>query len=305
MINTGIVLLLSASWFAGIGIAGYLAARRSASRCRFAALTLFGHGALSSAGLVVLLAVIHFHDVWPLSVHVHGLAETVSSVLDCDLEPSCGVLTILVLTGVVLLGSFSLTQISARLLLRRYSTTLDSPATSALASKHPLLSSTRLLVVHDEVVDAFSFAVLRLDRRRLFRAEDIIVMTSPLLAILAEDEIGAVLAHEVAHVTARDDRYLPFFRILSMLLFFDPVLRLLRRHVGRHHEFAADAQAARATRRPRSLARALLKVYLEGRPASQATGLFGRGDRSELVARIEALLAMEASGLGRDGSKGA
>jgi Zn-dependent protease with chaperone function len=69
--------------------------------------------------------------------------------------------------------------------------------------------------------------------------------------------------------------------------------------VGRHHEFAADAESARVTRRPLSLARALLKVYLKGIPASRSTGLFGRGSRAELVERIEALIALDAAGLGR------
>ena len=92
----------------------------------------------------------------------------------------------------------------------------------------------------------------------------VIVLTSRLLDILADDKVSAVVAHEAAHVEARDDRYIPFFHTLSLLLLFDPVLRVLRRRVARHHEFAADAESARTKRQPLSLAPALLKVYIEG-----------------------------------------
>lgn len=297
MINFGLVFLASASWFAGIGIAGYLAARRSASKSRYAALSVFGHGAFASAGAILLFAILHLHDLWPFTLHVHGPSETLAELLACDLEPSCGVFTILVLTVVVLSASFSASQFAARLLLWRYAPLVDVSRSERLALRSGLSLGTRILVVRDREADAYSLAILRFDRRRAFRAEDVIVLTSRLLDILTDDEASAVVAHEAAHVAARDDRYLPFFHTLSMLLFFDPILRLLRRRVGRHHEFAADAEAARATRRPRSLARALFKVYLEGRPKPRATGFFGRGNRCELVERIEALLALEAADL--------
>lgn len=294
MINLGLVFLVSASWFAVIGLAGYLVAKRSASKSRYAALTVFGHGAFASSGAVALIALLHLHEGWPPFFHVHEPYETLAAVLNCDLELSCGILTVGALTGVVLIASFAIGQLSGRLLLRRYESCQDAQAEARLRHRRDLAPEIRLVVVRDRAADAFSFAILRLNRRRRLWAEHVIVLTSRLLEILTEDEVDAVVAHEVAHVEARDDRYLPFFHTLSMILFFDPVLRLLRRRVGRHHEFAADAESARATRRPLSLARALLKVYLEGMPAPRATGLFGRGSRTELVERIEALLALDA-----------
>ena len=297
MINLGLVFIASAAWFAGIGLAGYAAARRSTSKSRYAALSVFGHGAFASSGAIALFAILHLHGLWPFSLHVHEPSEALGALLACDLELSCGIFTILALTGVVLLASFIVSQTASRLLLRRYRPLVDESRSGWLAGRSSLRSNTRLLVVHDRDVDAFSFAILRLDRRRLFRAEDVIVLTSRLLDILADDEVSAVVAHEAAHVEARDDRYIPFFHTLSLLLFFDPVLRVLRRRVARHHEFAADAESARTTRQPLSLARALLKVYLEGMPVPHATGLFGRGSRAELLHRIEALLALDAAGL--------
>jgi Zn-dependent protease with chaperone function len=300
MILVGLALLIAAAFFAAMGISGCLAARRSASKSRYAAVTLFGHGALASSGGMAVLALLHFHSPSPFSLHVHAASEALSEVLNCDLEASCAAVTVLLVVGTVLLASFGVSQASARLLLRKYRA-LQVPARSAALLRHGALSEgTRLLVVRDEEADAFSFAILRWGGRRIFRGEDVIVMTTGLLDLLTEGEASAVLAHEAAHVEARDDRYLPFFHVLSMLLFFDPALRLLRRRVGRHHEFAADAESARVTRRPLDLARALLKVYLKGMPAARATGLFGRGSRAEMVQRIEALLALDAAGLGRD-----
>lgn len=294
MTNAGLVLLVSAGLFATVGVAGYVGARRSVSKSRCAALTLFGHGALGSSGVIALLLLFHVHRLWPLSVHVHSASETVAEILNCDIDAGCVALTILLLTGVVLLASFAVSQSSARLLLRKLRATEDRARSEALVLRSALSGGARVMVVRDDEADAFSFAILRGHRRRLLRAEDVIVLTSGLLGILTDDEADAVLAHEAAHVNARDDRYLPFFHIVSTLVFFDPVLRVLRRRLGRYHEFAADAESARETRRPLSLARALLKVYLRGLGGARPAGLFGRS-RSELLARIEALLAMVES----------
>ncbi len=297
--NVGFVLLTGATLFAALGVAGYVSARRSSSKSRYAALSLFGHGALiSSAGIAAVLFV-RLDSLWPLRAHLQSASAVIAEIMNCDLEVSCVAGTILALVGLVLGTAFLVNQVSSRLLLRRYVALEDRTATRALARRSRLPAGARLLVVRESDADAFSFAVLRFGGRRLLRGQDIIVITTALVGILADDEADAVLAHEAAHIAARDDRYLPFFHILSTLLFFDPVVRALGRRVARHHEFAADAESARATRQPLALARALLKVYMEatadGAPAPHVTGLFGRGSRAELVERIEALLAMDVA----------
>lgn len=302
MIVVGLALFVAADLFAAIGVAGYVAAKRSASKSRYAALTLFGHGAVSSSALIGALAFVHVHGTSPLTIHLHEASTALTDLLDCDFEASCAALTILLLTALILSASFAISQVSARLLLRSYGCVEDRGRARAITRRRPMAPGTRLFVVRDDAADAFSFGVLRAGGGHFLRGEDVIVLTTGLLDLLTDDEADAVLAHEAAHVAARDDRYVPFFRTLSMILFFDPVLRHLRRQVGRHHEFAADAEAARETRRPLSLARALLKVYLKGMPAPRATGLFGRASRAELVERIEALLALSAAGLGPEES---
>lgn len=297
MIMVGLSLFIVALALAVVGVAGYIAARRSSSKSRYAALSLFGNGAIGSSGAIALLLFVHVDSLWPFAAHIQPLSAVITNLFDCDLDVSCALTTILLVTALMLLISFLVTQVSSRLLLRSYLRDVNRKRSAELAVRGRLPASARLLVVRDDSTDAFSFAILRGGGRRLIHGEDIIVLTSGLLGLLNEDEAEAVLAHEVAHVTARDDRYIPLFHTLSIILFFDPVLRVLRRRIGRHHEFAADVESARMTRRPLSLARALLKVYLAGTAAPRPAGLFGWGSRAELAQRIEALLALDAAGL--------
>ena len=295
MTNYGLVLVVGGAVLAAVGLAGWVAARRSASQSRCAALTLFGHGALSTSGALLAMTVVHFHNLLPLMVHAHPVSQAIADVFECDLEIGCGAVTVGILTAVILAASFAVTQASARLLLRRCRAAEDPAATAGLGCRLGATPGIRLLVVRDPAPDAFSFALLRGDRRRVARAESVVVVTRGLVDLLESDELEAAVRHELAHVSARDDRYIPFFRTLSSLLFFDPVLRVLRGSIARHHEFAADRDAVRAGVRPRALARALLKVYLTGRGSSSRAGLFG-SSRPELLARIEALLAMAEAG---------
>ncbi len=294
--NVGLVLLVSASVLAVWGLVGYRGARRSASRSRYAALTLFGHGALASSAILAFFLFFRVDSLWPLRYHVQSAALTWWQITNCDLDAGCVAATVLALFATVLGAAFVVGQVSARLLLRRCREVEDAAASATLARGHALRPGTTLLAVEDGDVDAFSFAVLRRGGPHGLRGEDVIIVTSGLLGILSPDEVDAVVAHEAAHVEARDDRYAPFFHILATLLFFDPVLHVLRRYVGRDHEFAADVASVRRTRRPLSLARALLKVYLAAKPNARPTGFLGRGSRSEIAARIEALIALEDEG---------
>src|SRR3970040_171581 len=184
MINFGLVFIASAAWVAGIGLAGYVAARRSTSKSRYAALSVFGHGAFASSGAIALFAILHLHGLWPFSLHVHEPSEALGALLACDLELGCGIFTIMALTGVVLLASFIVSQTASRLLLRRYRPLVDESRSARLGGSCLLRANTRLLVVHDRDVDAFSFAILRLDRRGGVRAGGVWVSTWRLLALL-------------------------------------------------------------------------------------------------------------------------
>jgi Zn-dependent protease with chaperone function len=97
-----------------------------------------------------------------------------------------------------------------------------------------------------------------------------------------------------------DSRYLTFFRTFARMMRWDPVLSYLAASVTRHEEYSADLAAARMTRDPRALARALYKVVTVDGPtgAAPTTGLLGLGGsqgRAEALQRIERLLELAES----------
>jgi len=286
MIPLGLVLLIGSAAMAVSGIAGYLASRRSARRSRSMALTLFGHGALATSGFLTVGMMAHVHSL--VVVHVHSISDAFASAFLCDLEWSCVAWIAAAIAVTVLSLSFALSQIVARAIVRR---ALRNGARRLRVPGHP---EVHLLVVPDPTPDAYSVALLHLGGPRGLRARDYILMTTGLLEILTPSERRAVLEHEIAHVRARDDRYLPFFHALASMLFFDPFLRKVRNRLGREYELEADEVSSRKTRDPRSLARALLKLFdaTPSSPSGVAASLRGHRQTSAIVQRIERLLAL-------------
>ena len=147
-------------------------------------------------------------------------------------------------------------------------------ASARLARSPPALSNLRLLVTRDREPDAYALAVLRRSGLRL-HPQDIIVVTKGLVDLLPPDEMEAALAHEVAHIRNGDNRYAPFFRVFSSLLFFDPLMRGFLGRFTRRSEFRADAEAARQTGKPLVLARALFRLLTSSPGTPAASGLLG------------------------------
>jgi len=284
MITIGLALVLVSGVAGGLGALGYLASRRSQSRSRSAALVVFGHGAVGTSALFFLATIVHLHSL--LSVHLHPLSEAFQEAFLCDLEWSCAAGIAAVLAATVLAMSFVLSQVLSRAIVAR---ALRSGARRlAIAGQEGVF----LLRVPDPTPDAFSVSILRLGGRWMFRVEDFVVITSGLARLLTPEERRVVLEHELAHVRSRDSRYLPWFHVLASVVFFDPMLRALRRRIGRQYEFEADAEASHRTRAPRALAQALLKMYEAAVPAQGNVSFLGGGEAQILVERIERLLAL-------------
>jgi Zn-dependent protease with chaperone function len=87
-----------------------------------------------------------------------------------------------------------------------------------------------------------------------------IIVSSRLLELLSEDELETVLGHELAHIKNSDTRLKILLTAYRRILFFDPLLRRIEKSVSKENEFAADEFSANLTRRPLSLASALLKI---------------------------------------------
>jgi Zn-dependent protease with chaperone function len=122
-----------------------------------------------------------------------------------------------------------------------------------------------------------------------------------LLAQLTPAEWEAVVAHELAHLTELDGRYLTFFRTLSRLMRWDPILALFAESLTQREEYRADLDAVELTRRPRTLARALFKAAslsptTTGGGLPGLLGVGGRRGRRQAMERIRRLVALAESG---------
>ncbi len=205
-----------------------------------------------------------------------------------------GVLAALVLSGVMNLGAY---WFSARFVLRLYGarevSLLESPYLFRLvrsAARGAGLLVPRVYLIPENAPNAFAAG-----RNQKHGA---VAVTEGLLRALNEEELEAVLVHELIHIRARDtllsgaaatlagafsslagfalwgvslgaphareDRESTLTAILTLL--FSPIAAtLVRLSVSQTREFAADEAAALVTRNPLALASALEKIERESR----------------------------------------
>ncbi len=206
------------------------------------------------------------------------------------------------LGALLVLGmAFGLNQIVARGFLKLY----RSEPVSWPASLAAQAGRTELLSIDLPHADAFTYTLLSYRRGPRIVRRDMVLVSRPLQAILAPEELEAALAHELGHVRDLDGRYLTFFRTFSQLMRWDPVLDLFSGLMSRREELRADRDSVRLTGRPLALARALYKALDhgsgagEGRAPVGATAFLGarglRGRRHALE-RIQRLVRWSESG---------
>ena len=147
---------------------------------------------------------------------------------------------------------------------------------------------------------AFAFTLLERGGPRGVRARDVIMVSDRLLSELEPREWEAVLAHELGHLRELDGRYLTFFRTLSRMMRWDPILAFFASSLTHREEYRADLDAVELTHRPRTLARALFKAAsLEPTVGGSLPGLLGVGGRrgrQQAMDRIRRLVALAESG---------
>ncbi|MDA4116327.1 MAG: M48 family metalloprotease [Thaumarchaeota archaeon] len=88
----------------------------------------------------------------------------------------------------------------------------------------------------------------------------VVVVSEGLVVQLDGDEVETVLAHELAHLKNHDAALNTVVAVYRRVLFFDPFIRILEGAIYGEKEFSADELSARATKKPLSLASALLKI---------------------------------------------
>jgi len=276
-------------WLA-IGVSLGLASRRSASPTVFRLTAVFlGVWALfATTALVYVLA----NGGWAALV---GLARMPSLLF----EPRSAGIWVAGALGAfaVFAVAFILSQAVGRGFLRLYPSR-ELPWPTRLPKP---VTATSLRAFDAAGEGAFAFTLLERGGPRGARARDVIMISEGLLGELDPAEWEAVIAHEVGHLRELDGRYLTFFRTLSRMMRWDPVLAYFAESLTRREEFRADLDAVEITQRPRALARALFKATAlsPSSPTRSLPGLLGVGGRRgrrQAVERIRRLVALAESG---------
>lgn len=118
-----------------------------------------------------------------------------------------------------------------------------------------------------------------------------ILLSTWMLSHLDQQEIEAVISHELGHIARRDYVVIWIATMLRDGFFYLPMSWTAYRQIQREKEFACDAFATQLTKRPLALASALAKVWQHGFSDTSlvpAQSLLGRASLTQ--ERIERLL---------------
>lgn len=184
---------------------------------------------------------------------------------------------------------FVFNQWTVRRIVRRYRSLTDEDLTRRLTERVDVdaladrfdMGKIQVLVVDDIEANAHTMAIARPSLFSPKLGTEVLVVKRPLVEMLDDDELEAVLAHEFAHIEELDARFRPYFEVLARIYSFDPLMRAIRRRMRRLQEYGADGRAADVTGNPEALARALVKVVEHEEDE--------RGERFEVTERVERL----------------
>lgn len=205
----------------------------------------------------------------------------------------------IVIVGVVVSGFMLIRRFVGRVILHRVFRRCRPPASDLeeqaevmvirLAARAGMTMVPRLLILPDGVAGAFAVAGRRPS----------VLVSRDLLSVLEPDELEAVLAHEVAHIDARDVQVLAAAGLLRDVVAWNPLAHVALRRLARDRELEADRRAVALTGRPLDLAAGLIKVcdVLKGRRSMlhRAT-VAAAGTGPAVATRVRGLLALADSG---------
>lgn len=128
----------------------------------------------------------------------------------------------------------------------------------------------------------------------LFWRTPIILLSSWMLQNLDEEQLEAVIAHELAHIHRRDNLMVTLGGILKDVLFFLPTMRQAWLRFLVDLEMAADDVAVLVTQKPAALASAILQVHQAQPKMAFTYGIsYFTPDYQQIEARVERLLASD------------
>ena len=209
--------------------------------------------------------------VWTAAVFlaVAGVSHLVYGIPAASLETVAAVVVAAYGVSVAeLTVFFVINQWTVRRLVRRYRRLADRRLTRRLQERVDIdrladefeMGEIEVLVVDDTEANAHSMALARPSLFSPKLGSEVLVVKRPLVDLLEDDELEAVLAHEFAHIEELDARFRPYFEVLATVYFFDPVVGVTSRFMRRLQEYGADDRAVEVTGDPAALGRALVKV---------------------------------------------
>lgn len=193
----------------------------------------------------------------------YAYAETYEYQLEAGVREVFGRAVLIAIMGGLPLSLF-LRQISPKIILRKvkslYAPRKEIADTFEALRQQMGVPSAELWLTRTSVPVSFA---IQTDK-------PIVVISESLPSLLKKDEIEAVMAHELAHIKNSDTTLKALVTAYKTALPLDPIIRLVEAAFHREREMVADETAAKATKKPLSLASALLKIY-EAFPKSTLT----------------------------------
>jgi Zn-dependent protease with chaperone function len=121
-----------------------------------------------------------------------------------------------------------------------------------------------------------------------------LLLSEDLLDSLTRDELEGVMAHELAHIEARDVLIVLMGGLLRDVVAWNPIGHLAFRRLTIEREFEADRRAASLTGKPLAVASGLLKVYELSRrpPFATNAALSAVRRRGNVCRRVSRLIAL-------------
>jgi heat shock protein HtpX len=167
-----------------------------------------------------------------------------------------------------------------------------------------LISKSKLSGISLSIVPAIS--TLPVSAALNWKGKKIVAISEKTIHSLDDEELRAVLAHEIGHIARRDSLRKTLATTYKTAFVFDPIAHIVEAAIYRDGELYADEYSAKITGNPAALASALIKIHesAQGVPSTVPSmaalslllkdhdfGLFSK--QPSLVSRIKRLLEME------------
>lgn len=116
----------------------------------------------------------------------------------------------------------------------------------------------------------------------------LIIIPAAYINNISEEEAEAILLHEFAHIKRQDYFFNIVLIIMETLLFFNPFVWLISKHLKTERELACDDFASQRSKTPHTYASALLKVEILRKEAVSAFAMAATGPHKyKLLDRIK------------------